>query len=85
MTRELGSHHHVSTMTIQHLAAIAALRSDENGSSSHVDKVRAAHLLGFVDARDAETGLYVNIPSSRSTTRYSTRFATSWASPALRN
>ena len=48
---------HVSTMTIQHLAAIAALRSDENGSSSHVDQVRAAHLLGFVDASDAVTGL----------------------------
>ncbi len=42
--------------TLQHLAAIAALRPGDDAARVRYDRVRAAGLLGFVDARSAALG-----------------------------
>jgi tetratricopeptide (TPR) repeat protein len=56
LTRELGIEIG-SANALQHLGAIAALRSGVSGPDVRKDRVRAARLLGFVEARFAEIEL----------------------------
>jgi D-aminopeptidase len=57
LTRESGNENYCS-VTLQHVAAIVAGRSTHNGVVLGEDQVRAAQLLGYVDAALAKIGMH---------------------------
>lgn len=56
ITRDLGVELGTA-VTLQHLAAVAASRSRASGTGAHENHLRAARLLGFVEARFTAIGL----------------------------
>lgn len=55
LAREVGIEYGVA-IAMQHLVAVALLRPNENSSAAYREHLRAARLLGFVDARFEQIG-----------------------------